>query len=158
MEIFNALVNSGCFIEKPVTSKAGNSLEFYINVRRLMSYPINMDVVIQKLEVIKSKINCDAIAGVPNSGLVLGSILAYHTEFPFIDLDGDLSFINQLKILLIEDVITTGKSTLNALSQIKKYGGIVTGIVPVVDRREIPGEDLENIPVYPLMWFKDFKR
>lgn len=154
MEIFNSLANSDCFVEKPVTSKAGNDLEFYINVRQLMSHPKNMEAVIQKLSEIKSKISCDAIAGVPNGGLVLASILAYKIQFPLIDLEGDLSYINGLKILLFEDVITTGKSTIDTLDRIKKYGGIVIGIAPVIDRRENPGKDLKNIPVYPLMRFK----
>jgi orotate phosphoribosyltransferase len=40
------------------------------------------------------------------------------------------------KVVVIEDVITTGKSALQAIDAIKEAGGIIIGVLAVVDRNE----------------------
>lgn len=40
------------------------------------------------------------------------------------------------KVVVVEDVITTGKSALQAIDAISDAGGIITGVLAVVDRED----------------------
>lgn len=55
-------------------------------------------------------------------------------------------------IAVIEDVITTGGSTLRAIDAIRKAGGIVIGVLALVDREEGGRQEIEKagLPVVTL--------
>jgi orotate phosphoribosyltransferase len=48
------------------------------------------------------------------------------------------------KVLIVEDVITTGKSALQAIDAIKNAGGDIVGVLAVVDREDGGREAIEN--------------
>jgi orotate phosphoribosyltransferase len=54
------------------------------------------------------------------------------------------AFIPGDRVVVIEDVITTGKSALQAVDAIKTEGGNVVGILSVVDRQEGGREAIEE--------------
>lgn len=56
------------------------------------------------------------------------------------------------RVAVIEDVITTGASALRAVEAVQAAGGIVTGVLAVVDREEGGRETLEGrgLPVVTL--------
>jgi orotate phosphoribosyltransferase len=47
------------------------------------------------------------------------------------------------RIIVIEDVITTGSSALKAINAVRQAGGIVTGVLALVDRQEGGREAIE---------------
>ncbi|MGK2963931.1 MAG: orotate phosphoribosyltransferase [Gemmatimonadaceae bacterium] len=53
-------------------------------------------------------------------------------------------FVTGDRVAVIEDVITTGKSTLDAIAAIERAGGHVVGVLAVVDRLEGGREALEQ--------------
>jgi len=53
-------------------------------------------------------------------------------------------FVTGDRVVVIEDVITTGKSALDAASAIEEAGGSVTGVLAVVDRLEGGREAIER--------------
>ena len=60
-------------------------------------------------------------------------------------------------VLVIEDVITTGKSVLEAVDIIKNNGGVVKNIVSIFDREE-EGEPIikgQNIELHSLFSLND---
>jgi len=56
------------------------------------------------------------------------------------------------RVVVIEDVITTGGSALRAIEAVRAEGGIVSGVLAVVDRQEGGREKLESagVPVLAL--------
>ncbi|CAN5296080.1 hypothetical protein BH10PAT1_BH10PAT1_2570 [soil metagenome] len=56
------------------------------------------------------------------------------------------------KTILIEDVITTGKSIKEFMENYKNLN--ISGILVVVDRREKPVENFMNIRLFSLIRFK----
>ncbi len=53
------------------------------------------------------------------------------------------------KVLMMEDVVTTGKSSLEAIAAIRAAGGTVIGAAAIVDRSG--GEADLGVPFYPLI-------
>lgn len=49
------------------------------------------------------------------------------------------------RVVIIEDVITTGGSALRAVEVVRSFGGIVSGVLAVVDREEGGREALEKV-------------
>lgn len=70
--------------------------------------------------------------------------------------EGDLSGVE--RILVVDDVITTGKSTIQAIRQVRSEGLTVVGVVAIVDRQESNGRqniENENVPFFSLMTLND---
>ena len=61
-------------------------------------------------------------------------------------------FISGDKVAIVEDVITTGSSAVKAITAVQNAGGIVAGVLAVVDRDEGGREAIEElgIPVVAL--------
>lgn len=57
--------------------------------------------------------------------------------------------------LVVEDVVTTGGSTLEAIAAVEEAGARVAGVVAVVDREEGGAKALEKYPYFPLFKAKD---
>ena|SRR2546423_10749306 len=62
-------------------------------------------------------------------------------------------FVQGDRVVIIEDVITTGSSALQAIEAVKKSGGDIQGILTLVDRREGGREviEREGYPVISLI-------
>lgn len=91
--------------------------------------------------------NFDRIAGVPLAGIPFATQIAYNLGKPFLyvrkgfrrhgrqrRVEGIL--VSGDRVLLIDDLITTGLNLKNAADAIKAEGGVVTSIVALLDREE----------------------
>ena len=58
--------------------------------------------------------------------------------------EGDRSMSPQIPVVLLEDVVTTGGSSLNAVEALKAAGARVVGIAALVDRLEGGAETIQN--------------
>ena len=58
-------------------------------------------------------------------------------------------------VLIVEDVVTTGGSTLDAISAVEDEGGRVAAIVAVIDREEGGREALSKYRFFPFFRAKD---
>ncbi|MCZ0729385.1 orotate phosphoribosyltransferase [Mycolicibacterium iranicum] len=61
------------------------------------------------------------------------------------------------KVLLVDDVISTGGSTELALERIAPLGVVVTGVIPMVDRGDIAAGRFakRNVPFHALVTYRD---
>jgi orotate phosphoribosyltransferase len=100
----------------------------------------------------------DAIASVPTSGLMFGSVLAYEMNKPFIYVRkepkdyGTNKMIEGFlepgsKVIIVDDVATTGSSLSNAVEIIRTNGGIVQDVVALVDRYEGAEDRLKKMGI-----------
>jgi orotate phosphoribosyltransferase len=63
------------------------------------------------------------------------------------------------RVVITEDVITTGGSTIKAIAAARKHGLIVLAVIALLDRCEDNGrQNIEalGVPVYPLLTIADF--
>jgi len=61
------------------------------------------------------------------------------------------------RVVVIEDVITTGGSALKAIAAVQAAGGVITGVLALVDREEGGRETIEatGIPVLALIQLRE---
>ncbi|WP_431960953.1 orotate phosphoribosyltransferase [Mycobacterium sp. smrl_JER01] len=61
------------------------------------------------------------------------------------------------RVLLVDDVISTGGSTEQALERITPLGVVVTGVIPMVDRGDVAAARFaaRNVPFHALVTYRD---
>lgn len=146
---------------------SGKESPYYIDLRVVPSFPHQFRKMIKTLQSsISEKIgfdNFDCIASVPTSGLVIASALAIETVKPLIYIrqkPKDYGTENVIegkiaegsRILLVDDVGTTGLSLLNAVKALKASKMIVTDAFTIINRFEGARELLasENVRLYEI--------
>ena len=60
------------------------------------------------------------------------------------------------KVVVIDDVLTTGGSVVQAIEEVEKLGATVVRVVCVVDRLQGAGEALAKYDYRPLFTIRDF--
>ncbi len=142
------------------TLASGKQSAYYIDLRMLPSFPEYFRLVINALkDTITRKVgNFDIIASVPTSGLVFGSALAYEMNRPFIYARiqpkgyGTEKFVEGFlkpgsKVVIVDDVATTGTSVSRAAEIMRANGGIVEDVVALVDRHEGAEDKLRKMGI-----------
>jgi orotate phosphoribosyltransferase len=137
---------------------SGKESAYYIDLRLVPSFPHQFRKMVKSLQnLILERIGLDSfdyIASVPTSGLIIASALAIETVKPLIYIRqkpknyGTSSLIEGKiskgsKVILIDDVGTTGYSLLNAIKALKKSEIIIEHAFVVINRLEGARENLE---------------
>jgi len=139
---------------------SGKDSPYYIDLRMVPSFPkhFRMTVLGLKDKLSKIDLDFDCIASVPTSGLIFASALAYETLKPLVYVrkeskshgTGKLveGFLKPgSKVLLIDDVATTGISIGNAAKIIRANGGIVEYVISIMNRLEGADEKLSEMKI-----------
>ncbi|HXW02978.1 MAG TPA: orotate phosphoribosyltransferase [Nitrosarchaeum sp.] len=146
---------------------SGKDSPYYIDLRVVPSYPHQFRKMIKALQnLISEKVgfdNFDCIASVPTSGLVIASALAIEIIKPLIYIrskpkeygtenviEGKIA--KGTRVLLVDDVATTGLSLINAIKPLKNAGMVVTDAFTIINRFEGAREALaaENVRLYEM--------
>jgi len=149
------------------TLASGKKSSYYIDLRLVASFPHmfrKMTKNLQKLVSEKTGLdNFDSLVSVPTGGLVIGSALAIETVKPLIyvrdkpkdygttkSIEGKI--FSGMKVVLIDDVITTGNSVINAIKQLKDAGLSISDVYVIINRLEGANNtlELEEVNLYQL--------
>ena len=149
------------------TLASGKKSSYYIDLRLVASFPHifrKMTKNLQKLVSEKTGLdNFDSLVAVPTGGLVIGSALAIETVKPLIyvrdkpkdygttkSIEGKI--FSGMKVILIDDVITTGNSMINAIKQLKDAGLSISDVYVIINRLEGANNtlELEEVNLYQL--------
>ena len=153
----NGIIKFGDF-----TLASGKHSSYYVDLRLVPSYPIEFRKMVKFLE---NKIgedigldNFDAIVSVPTGGLVIASALAIETVKPLIyvrskpkdygtskSVEGKIH--DGMKVVMIDDVATTGGSVVNAIKSLKEVNISVKDAYVIVNRMEGADEALLELGV-----------
>jgi orotate phosphoribosyltransferase len=138
---------------------SGKISPYYIDLRIVPSFPDAFhkicNIYVQFVKGTVGEKNFDRIVGIPVAGIPFAAIVAYDIGKPFLytrkgvrlhgrqrRIEGVLAPGN--RILLIDDLITTGLSLEKAAKALTAEGGIVTDAVVLIDRQEGGRERLEK--------------
>ena len=128
----------------PFTWASGWKSPIYCDNRKLMSYPdIRTFIKIEFARTILEKYpQVEVIAGVATGAIAPGAIVADALGLPFVYIrsapkdhglenliEGDLK--PKQKVVVVEDLISTGQSSLKAVEAIRKSGSDVLGMVAI---------------------------
>jgi uridine monophosphate synthetase len=159
------LFNTGAIKFGQFVLKSGVTSPFYVNLRQIISYPPLMNALTDLIiGQIPEGMTFDRIAGVPYSGIPIASALSLKLNKPMIIQRKEEkaygtkdAFIGEYKqgdtCLLIEDIITSGESILQAAQGFSEAGVKVTSAFVIVDRRVIRGDfhAKHGIHLFPLL-------
>ena len=139
----------------------GKVSPYYIDLRIVPSFPDAFrDICDFYVEAITTQIglNFDRIAGVPLAGIPFASQIAYNLKKPFLyvrkgtrthgrerRVEGIL--VSGDRVLLVDDLVTTGLTLKKAAESVRAEGGVVTEAVAFLDREEKGKERLESAGV-----------
>lgn len=147
---------------------SGRVSPYYIDLRIVPSFPdVFKKICDFYVSFIKKEVgveNFDRIAGVPVAGIPFASIIAYNFKKPFlyirkgVRLHGRQRRIEGVitpgdRVLLVDDLITTGLSLKNAAETVTAEGGVVTDAVVLLDREEGGAEKLakEGVKLHAML-------
>ncbi len=144
------------------TLASGKNSSYYVDLRLIASYPHQFRKMIKNLQnLIVEKTGLDdfdCLASVPTGGLVVTSALAIEIVKPLIyvrskpkehgttkSIEGKISA--GMKVVMVDDVMTTGTSVLNGINQLKEAGLLVSDLYVVINRLEGGDKALSDIGV-----------
>ena len=130
--------------QQPFTWASGWKSPIYCDNRKVLSFPLVRDFVKSELcSVIFEKFPyTDLLAGVATAGIPWGAMVADQLKLPFIyvraspkghglgnQIEG--SYAKGQKVVVIEDLISTGKSSLQVIDLLRREGLEVLGLVAI---------------------------
>ncbi len=153
----NGIIKFGDF-----TLASGKKSSYYVDLRLVPSYPHEFRKMVKFLEnEIAQNIGLDkfdSIVSVPTGGLVIASALAIETVKPLIyvrskpkdygtskSVEGKIH--EGMKVLMIDDVATTGGSVVNAIKSLKDENIAISDAYVIVNRMEGADEALSGLGV-----------
>ena len=152
------LETAGAIQEGHFLLSSGRHSERYIQCALALEHPDSATLLGQGIaHSIQTPV--DRVLAPPLGGLIIGYEVARHRNVPFAfperDSAGELVLRRGFKlqpnerICLVEDVITTGKTTRELLGLIHRLGALPVAIGAIVDRSETHG--LDGLPIHSLL-------
>jgi orotate phosphoribosyltransferase len=147
------------------TLASGKKSKYYIDIKKASAAPrILKQIALEISEKIKQcSIEADYVGCVALGGVPIAVAISLETDLPLIiirkeakeygtkgQIVGD--FIKNSRVLMVEDVATTGGSVLKAIKLLRDEGLIIRDVIVVVDREEgahktLADEGVELIPL-----------
>ncbi|MEW8973459.1 MAG: orotate phosphoribosyltransferase [Tissierellaceae bacterium] len=139
----NLLRETEALLEGHFLLSSGKHSDGYVQCAKLLMYPDKAEKAIGKIVEKLDDIDFDIVVGPAMGGIIVSYELARQTSKPSIFVereDGEMKLRRGFtiekgqKVLIAEDVVTTGKSSYEAIKVVEDNGGEVVGIACVVDR------------------------
>ena len=154
------------------TLASGKKSPYYIDLRLVPSFPHEYRKMINELQnLIADDVgfeNFHSLVSVPTGGLIVAASLATEIVKPLIYVRKQAKehgtgkavegvTCQDMKLLMIEDVVTSGGSVINAIKSIKEEKMVVTDAYAIVDRMEGATQALrdEGVKLHSLLTIND---
>lgn len=157
-EILKGLIDTGCFKLGEFVLKSGITSPFYVDLRRASSNPSLLRRIARAYAELLRSIPCDCIAGIPVAALPLATAVSLETGIPLIyprmsaKGHGTGNPVEGIyrpgdRAVLLDDLITTGQSKIEAAAVLKVAGLIVTDLVVLLERGVQGRRELEEAKI-----------
>jgi uridine monophosphate synthetase len=165
---FDLILNDALKIGE-FTLVSGKKSPYYVDLRQAISDPMTMDLIANCLaRIIVNEIGknaFDKILGVPTAGVPFTTIVCQKLAVPMLyyrkerkahgvrkKIEGRMAPND--RILMIDDLITTGKSVIQAAEAVREQGGRVAELVVLLDREQGGSGSLLSRGIRPHVLFR----
>ena len=157
-KVIDALGGCGAIMYGDFELASGAHSNYYIDIKRAVTDPRTMRFICKQMSVLVKRLHVNKIAGVELGGVPLASIVSVETELPMLivrkavkEYGTKSQFVGDSnagdRVVMIEDVTTSGGSVINAINVIRETGATVKYVISVVDREEAAKKRLNEIGV-----------
>ena len=150
-----SLFSAGCLRFGQFTLASGRTSPYYFDLRLLVSEPALLKQVAAAYGALLQRLAFDRVAAIPYAALPIGTAVALHLERPLVYPRKEVKAYGTGKqvegrfepgetAVVVDDVITSGGSKLEAIATLEAAGLRVRDIVVLIDREEGGREPLEQ--------------
>lgn len=142
-KVLNILTEAGALLEGHFLLTSGKHSNRYCQCAKLLMHPDKAEEVLRVAADKVKDLDFDLAVGPAMGGIIAAYELARQLKKPSVfteRVDGEMALrrgfqiLHGQKVLIVEDVVTTAKSSLEVAEVIKSLGGEVVGIACIVDR------------------------
>jgi len=153
-KVLEGLIRTECFKLGEFVLKSGIKSPFYVDLRRVASDPKVLKLAGKAYAQLMRDLDFVRVAGIPVAALPLASAASLETGTPMIyprippkahgtgnNIEGEWKAGE--RVLLLDDLITTGKSKQEAIEVLRGEGLVVTDLVVLLERGAAGRQDME---------------
>jgi uridine monophosphate synthetase len=149
------LYDIGCIQFGEFVQASGATFPYYIDLRTIISYPQVFEQVLKAYTDILQDLTFDRIAGIPYGSLPTATGLGLRLNYPMIFPRKEVKahgtrrlvegkFCEGETIVLIDDVLITGRSVLEGIEKLTSVGLVVKDVVVLIDHEGEVNQKLES--------------
>ena len=157
-ELIIGLAELGALQFGDFTLASGKRSSLYVDLRLLVSQPSLMQTAAGAYAKVLESLECDRIAGIPYAALPIGAAVSLASGVPLIynrkeskrhGLGKNIEGVWQPgdRVVIIEDVITTGGSIVSSVDLFRAAGLVVEDAVVLLDRQQGGVENLREVGI-----------
>ncbi len=151
-ELANTLKACGAIKFGDFILSSGKKSKYYIDIKKASTEPRALKLIASKIAALVKRIEqshtkFERIAGIELGGVPIAVAASLELDLPMLIIrkaekshglkDRIVGSLNPGdRVVLVEDVITTGSSALSAAEIIKAAGGFIDTVISIVDREE----------------------
>ena len=156
------LKDSGALLEGHFLLTSGRHSNKYIEKFRLIESPEHLDRICELMSDMYKQENVDIILGAAIGGILLSGGVGKHLDRKTIftervegkmELRRGFEIKDNDRVLIVEDIVTTGGSIFELIKVVEEYNGSVVGIVSIVNRSVDKidfGYEFKSLLEYPI--------
>ncbi len=142
-ETRSMLQSSGALLEGHFLLSSGLHSPGYVQCARLLEQPVRAQRLGERLAVLLRPLRIESVLSPALGGLIIGHEVASALGIPFrfterqdgkMTLRRGFSLRYGERVVVVEDVVTTGKSTLECAAVASGHGAAVVGVGAILDR------------------------
>ena len=142
-ELTPLLQETGALLHGHFRLSSGLHSDSYVQCARLLEHPRNASRIGSSLADLVRELDAQRIVSPALGGVVIGYAVASALDVPFIFTErkeGEMvlrrgfSIEQGSRVLIVEDVVTTGKSTRETEKVVEHAGGVVIGFASILNR------------------------
>ncbi|MET1123931.1 MAG: orotate phosphoribosyltransferase [Archaeoglobaceae archaeon] len=166
MSLAEKLVAVGALKFGDFILSSGKRSDVYVDIKLASTYPEILEEIADAMAEKLKSVEFDRIACVELGGVPIAVAVSLKTKKPFVifrkekkgyglgdDAVGEVR--EGERVVVIEDVVTTGRSAMSAVRKVEERGGRVVKVLAVVDREESQLEVDSLLKLSELLKLKD---
>ena len=157
-KLIAALKECGAVKFGDFTLASGKKSKYYVDIKKASTDPETLKIIAKQAAESIQDAHADVVGGVAVGGISIATAVSLETLLPLViirksekDYGTCGRFIGEFRsgsrIILVEDVTTSGGSVMEAIHAIREAEGIVDTVITVVDREEGAEANLRSIGV-----------